>query len=166
MVTLLGIPVLTLLVILQTSVISRLNISYGQADLVMIFILAWTLQEKSKTGLWWAIAAGMLLSIVSAVPLYGYLIGYCLITLIAIFARKRLWKIPMMIMVVLSFIGTFIVLVISFGLISVTQVSLPFMDSFVKIMLPSAAMNMVLGIPVFIVVKDLADMVYPTQKHD
>lgn len=72
----------------------------------------------------------------------------------------------MMIMVVLSFIGTFIVLVISFGLISVTQVSLPFMDSFVKIMLPSAAMNMVLGIPVFIVVKDLADMVYPTQKHD
>jgi rod shape-determining protein MreD len=161
-ITLLGLPVIAFLVILQTSIISRLNISLGQADLVMLFILAWCLQDKRSVGVWWAIAGGIMMSFVSAVPWYGYLIGYFTIAIISKVLQKRLWNIPILTMVILSFVGTGIVLVISFVFVSVTQVQLPIRDSLVKVILPSSAINMVLSIPIFIVVRDLVNTVYPT----
>jgi rod shape-determining protein MreD len=166
MITILGLPVVALLVILQTSIISRLNISYGQADLVLVFLLAWSLQEKNQVGIWWALLAGLLMSFLSAVPMYGYLFGYVIVTLLALLARKRLWNVPIITMVVLTFVGTVLVLSISFVLISFTQVSLPVMDSITKIILPSSAMNMVLSIPVFIIVRDLASTVYPSMQEE
>jgi rod shape-determining protein MreD len=161
-ITLLGLPVIAFLVILQTSIISRLNISFGQADLVMLFILAWCLQDKRRVGVWWAIAGGIMMSFVSAVPWYGYVIGYFMIAIISKILQKRLWNIPVLTMVILSFVGTVIVLVISFVFVSVTQVQLPIRDSLEKVILPSSAINMVLSIPIFIVVRDLVNTVYPT----
>lgn len=164
MVTIFGLPIIILLVILQTGIISRLNISYGQADLVMLCIIAWSLQEKENVGIWWAIAAGLMLSIISAVPMYGYLIGYILICSLCMIAKRQLWRIPLMTMVVISFLGTFLVLMITFVIISMTQAQLPFMESIIKIILPSSAINMVVSIPVFIIVRDLVNMVYPLQE--
>jgi rod shape-determining protein MreD len=160
-ITLLGLPIIAFLVIVQTSIISRLNISFGQADLVMLFILAWCLQDKNRVGVWWAVAGGIMMSFVSAVPWYAYLIGYVMIAIISKVLQKRLWNIPILTMVVLSFIGTMIVLVISFVFVSVTQIQLPIHDSLVKVILPSSALNMILSIPIFIIVRDLVNMVYP-----
>jgi rod shape-determining protein MreD len=160
-ITLLGLPIIAFLVIVQTSIISRLNISFGQADLVMLFILAWCLQDKNRVGVWWAVAGGIMMSFVSAVPWYAYLIGYVMISIISKILQKRLWNIPILTMVVLSFVGTMIVLVISFVFVSVTQIQLPIHDSLVKVILPSSALNMILSIPIFIIVRDLVNMVYP-----
>jgi hypothetical protein len=165
MLTFLGIPFLALLVILQSSIVSRLNIAYGQADLVMLFVIAWALQERNQQGLWWALCAAIMMSIASAIPLYIYLAGYLSITVIAILARKRLWNIPLMTMVVLSFMGTVLVLMLSFFYIRFTQVDLPFVDSLVQIVIPSAALNMLFGIPIFFLVKDLVPSLYPPKEY-
>lgn len=165
MITILGIPFIALLVIVQSSIISRLNIAYGQADLVMIFIIAWALQDRNKQGIWWAVGAAVLMSVSSAIPMMIYLAGYVGITFIAILARKRLWNIPLMTMVVLSFVGTVLLLMLSFVYLRLTQVDLPLMESLLQIIIPSAALNMLLGIPVFILVKDLVPALYPPKEY-
>lgn len=166
MVTILGIPFIAILVILQSSVVSRLNVSYGQADLVLVFLIAWALQDNTKQSIWWAIAAAILISFSSALPMYIYLLAYIGITIIALAARKKLWKVPLVTQMVICFIGTLLLQMISYGYVYFTQTSLPFYESLIQIILPSAAMNMVLGIPVFIIVKDLASIVYPRQEYD
>lgn len=165
MITLLGIPFIALLVIVQSSIISRLNIAYGQADLVMLFIIAWALQDRNQQGVWWAVCAAVLMSVASAIPMPIYLIGYISITLIAILARKRLWNIPLMTMVVLSFVGTVLLLMLSFVYLRLTQVDLPLMESLLRIIIPSATLNMLLGIPIFILVKDLVPSIYPLKEY-
>jgi rod shape-determining protein MreD len=164
MITILGFPVIALLVIIQSSIISRLNISFGQADLVILAIIAWALNEKKNAIYWWALFAGILQCIISAVPFYLYVFGYLTITVGAVFIRKKLWNVPVITMILMSFIGTIVILGLSFMVISLTVTPLPLRESIINIIIPSAAMNMVLGIPVFIVMKDLASMVYPVRE--
>ncbi len=155
MITIIGVPLIAVLVIIQTSIISRLNISYGSADLVMVFLIAWILCENRRSGIWWAVAAGFFMSYISAVPFYSYLIGYVLIGLICMEVKKRMWNIPLIIMIVITFLGTVIYLMISFATISFFYSSLPLIESIEKIVLPSAAINMVISIPVFVIIRDI-----------
>jgi rod shape-determining protein MreD len=162
-ITFLGIPVLALLAILQSAVISRLNVAYGTADIILLVLTAWALQSPDRKVLWWAFIAGIFVSVITAAPFYSVISGYLLAVLLAIFLRSRLWNIPILTMVLVSFIGTLITLLITFVGITITRTSLPFMQSLVSIILPSCALNMFLGIPIFLIIKDLVDWIYPRE---
>lgn len=161
MVTFLGLPFITLLVILQSSIISRLNISYGKADIVLVFLIAWTLLEKKNNGIWWSIFAGIGMSLISALPAFSYFLVYVATTVACKFLKDRLWNVPMLTMVIMGFLGSVLASFISYIAISFTQVQLPLIESIQKIMLPSAALNILVGIPIFILAKDLVEIVEP-----
>ncbi len=163
MITLLGIPVLALIVILQSAVISRLNVSYGTADLVLLVLIAWALQAPNKKVLWWALTGGILVSLITATPFIAIISGYVLVTYLASSLKRRLWNIPILTMVLASFIGTIITLFIDYLSINVLMTSLPFFESFVKVVLPSCALNMFIGIPIFLITKDIVDSLYPVE---
>ena len=59
MVTLLAIPIFVFLGIFQTSVVSRLPLLHGTADLVLLVVIAWSLQERVRTAWQWALMAGL-----------------------------------------------------------------------------------------------------------
>jgi len=152
---LLGIPISIIVMVIQLAVISRLNIAYGIADITMLSLIAWSLHSDIKNVLILMVFNGVLMSLVSATPLYSPLIGYAAIVGIALFFRKRLWNIPMVLMVILSFIGTIITLGLSMFAINFSEAAIPLGESFTQIILPSAAMNMVIGIPIFLILRDI-----------
>ncbi len=121
----------------------------------MLSLIAWSLHSDIKNVLILMVFNGVLMSLVSATPLYTPLLGYAAIVGIALFLRKRLWNIPMVLMIVLSFIGTIITQGLSMFAINFSEASIPISDSFVQIVLPSAAMNMVIGIPIFLILRDI-----------
>lgn len=164
MITLLGIPVLALIVVFQSAVISRLNVSNGTADLILLVLLAWALQAPDRKVLWWALIGGIFVSIITATPFPAIISGYLLITYLASAIKIRLWNIPILTMILASFLGTIITLTINYLSISIFKARLPFADSFFQVIIPSCALNMFLGIPIFLIIKDIVDSIYPEEK--
>lgn len=159
---LVAVPVILLSVILQSAVISRVYLLSGIADLPLIMLAAWALQEEVDSAWHWAAATGLLIGFISGiswvVPVFGYVI---VVTLAQIFQR-RVWQAPLLAMFSITFLGTIIVGVLSFGVLRFAGVPLPVSDVLGLLMLPSVLLNMLLAIPVYAVMRDLARWVYPT----
>lgn len=160
-----GIPILILLVIIQSTIVSRLNLSYGSADIVMLVLIALGLQTGTKRTILWFAFGGLLLSIISAVPLMYPLIPYLMIGLILEYIRRRVWKIPLLMMIIISFVGTLIYTSISYLIINFSQVPLPLNTSIVSVFLPSAALNVALGIPIYLIVSDWSSWLNPKDEE-
>ena len=161
MATLIAVPIFALLIIFQSAITSRITLAYGVADLILLTIIAWGLNEKVETAWHWTLIGGIMTSIVSAVPFGALFIGYLLATFITLLLRKRVWKVPILAMFVATFIGTLIIHL--FTVISrwISGVSIPIIDSFYYITLPTLILNLLLAVPIYVIIKDLAKWIYP-----
>ena len=158
---LLGIPVLGVMLMLQVAVVSRLTLLQGAADLVLLVIIAWSLQEQVKTAWYWAIIGGVMVSLITATPFLAPLFGYLFATAVARLFQRRVWQSPILAMLLTTFIGTLACQVISIGAIIVNGTDLPIVDSLTLVTLPSALLNVILAIPVYIIIRDLANLINP-----
>ncbi len=160
---LVAIPVLGLAIVLQTSIIERINLLNGAADLVLLIVAAWCLQERSKGTWFWGAAAGLLVGFVSGIPWYIYLAGYLIVVALARVLAHRVWQAPLLAMFTVTLFGTMVLLMLAYMERSLLVVSLPFNLSFVQIILPSILLNMLMAIPVHSLVRDLANRLYPAE---
>lgn len=163
MTALLAFPVLTLFVILQMVVASNLPLLHGTADLVLLVLIAWALQERARMVWVWALAAGALVSFVSAMPLLMPLAGYLLVTGIARLLQRRVWQSPILAMFITTVAGSLIYQLLSLFVLTFSGTPLPFPESFSLVILPSALLNLLLALPMYALVSDMASWVYPTE---
>lgn len=158
---LIAIPVILLAVLLQSAVVSRITLLSGTADLPLVMLAAWAMQEPVDTAWHWAIAAGLLVGFISGMPWFVPMIGYLVIVLLAQMLQRRVWQAPLLAMFLVSFIGTLVVNVSSVITLRLLGVPLPAADAFGLITLPSVLLNLLLAIPVYAVMRDLAGWIYP-----
>ena len=76
-------PLLALAVILQSSVISQVKLLSGYADLILLVLAAWALQERVKSAWHWAAFGCIAVGFISSLPWYVYAIGYFSIVFVA-----------------------------------------------------------------------------------
>ena len=148
---------------LQTSIIGRINLLNGAADLVLLILVAWGLQERVSSAWVWGAAAGLLVGFVSEVPWYVYLAGYLAVVGMARILAHRVWQAPLLAMFTVTLIGTMVLLMLTYVERSLFVVSLPFDLSFLQIILPSILLNLLLAIPVHALIRDLANRLYPAE---
>jgi rod shape-determining protein MreD len=163
MATLIAIPVLGMLAILQSSIVSRLPLLHGSSDLIMLAIIAWTLHKKTQTAWQWCIIGGLIANITSAVPFGVPLIGYSMITGITLLLRQRVWQVPILAMFLVTFLGTLITQGITLLSLRLSGSSIPVLESFNLIMLPSVLLNLLLAIPIYVLAGELARWLYPEE---
>ena len=163
MATLVAIPVLLMALMLQSAVISRINLLYGSADLVLVILAAWALQERINTAWQWALAAGALVGFVSGLPWFVPLAGYLLVVGVARLLQRRVWQAPLLAMFTVSFVGTLFMHLLSLITLRLSGDPLPFGDSLSLITLPSILLNLFLAIPVYSLLRDLAGWLYPLE---
>jgi cell shape-determining protein MreD len=159
--SLIGIPFLALTVLLQSSIVSRISMGFGKADLVLLVIICWTLQDRVTSHWQWAVIGGLLMSLISAVPFYSYLFTYLVVVAVCRFIKRSVWQIPVVTLLLCILFGTLIENGISWAALTVSGVSLPLMKSITSIILPSILFNTILGIPVYYGITDFAGWVYP-----
>jgi len=158
---LISIPILVLAVILQSAVVSRVTLLSGAADLPLVVLAAWALQEQVDTAWHWALAAGGLAGFVSGMPIVVPLFAYLLVVLIAQVLQRRVWQAPLLAMFVVTFIGTLLLHLLSLGFLRLGGIPLQVPDVLGLITLPAVLLNLLIAIPVFAVMRDLAVWVYP-----
>jgi rod shape-determining protein MreD len=161
--TLIAIPVLGGLMILQTSLVSRFPLLRGTTDLVMLAIIAWTLQKKVTTAWQWSLIGGILFGIASALPVAAPLISYALITWLALVFKRRVWQVPLLAMFATTFLATFISHAVTYVTLALSGVPLPLVEAFNLITLPSMLLNLLMALPIYALISDLAKWLHPEE---
>lgn len=161
---LVAVPFLALAVILQTSIISRINLLNGQADLLLLIVAAWSLQERVRGAWIWGLLASGMVAFVSGVPWYIYLVSYLAIVGFARLLARRVWQAPLLAMFTVTFMGTLVLLMLTyFERTLVEGVSLGFNLAFLRVILPGVLLNMLWAIPVNALVQGLAKRLHPAE---
>ena len=158
---LIALPVLGGLLILQTAVLSRIPLLQGTADIVLLTVIAWALQKRVATGIHWGIIGGLLVSVVSGLPFGITLVGYLLAVGLALLLRQRVWQVPLLAMVITTFFSTIVVHMVALIALRVIGTPLPFWQAINLVTLPSTFLNLLLAVPVYAIISDLAKWVYP-----
>jgi rod shape-determining protein MreD len=158
---LIAIPVIFLAVILQSSIVSRVTLLSGIADLPLVVLAAWAMQDEVETAWHWAIAMGVLVGFVSGLSWVVPLLSYLLVIAFAQVLQRRVWQAPLLAMFSITFLGTIGLSFFSLVVLRFSGISLSITDVFGLLTLPGILLNMLLAIPVFAVMRDLAHWVYP-----
>ena len=158
---LIAVPVIILAVLLQSAVISRVTFLSGFADLPLVMLAAWALQDEVETSWHWAFATGILVGFVSAISWVVPLLSYLLVIVLAQVFQRRIWQAPLLAMFSITFLGTLGSSLFSLVVLRFSGVSLSVADVLGALTLPGILLNMLLAIPVFAVMRDLARWVYP-----
>ena len=155
-------PVIILAVMVQSAIVSRITLLSGVADLPLVMLAAWALQDEVETAWHWAAGATMLVGFISGIHWSVPLLSYLSIVALAQLFQRRVWQAPMLAMFSVTFLGTIGMSVFSLVVLRVFGVSLPLSDVLGLVTLPSILLNMLLAIPAYAVMRDLARWVYPT----
>ena len=163
MVYLVGLILFGILAIIQSTIVSRMQLINGTADLILLFILAWALQDRVESAWQWSIIGGLFASLYSALPFGSFVIAYLIATGIARILKRRIWKAPYLSMLAATFMGTLVVQLVSLITRLVMGVNIPITNALNLILLPGILLNLILAIPIYSIMHDVAGWLYPEE---
>ena len=156
-------PILALAVILQSSVVSQVRLLSGYADLLLVMLAAWSLQERVDSTWHWGAAACLMIGFASNLPLGVILVGYFGVLLLARVLQRRVWQAPLLAMFSVVFFGTLFFHILSVVVLRFLGTPFAFGEVIGLITLPSLLLNMLLAIPVYSSMRELSHWVYPLE---
>ncbi len=154
-----GIPLLVLLVVLQTSALPYLQVGGVTPQLALLAAISWGLQRDAAEGMVWAFFAGMMLDAFSFAPQ-----GTTALSLMAaILAVTRLQQLipenPVLLPVLLTGLTFAVYLLLSLIVLRLTGHS--FSLSNVSLMLPTVVLHALLGLPASWLARALDRVLFP-----
>jgi len=161
---LIAFPLLALVVIVQSAVISHMTLLAGYADLMLVILAAWALKAEASSAWLWAILGGFMVSFVSGLPWPVIMFGYLFVVLLAQLLKKRVWQAPLLAMFSVTFMGTLIMDLSTLLILNLLGTPLPVGDSLGLVVLPSMLLNLLFAVPVYVMIRDLAQWVSPGQE--
>ena len=161
--TLLAIPVMVLLYMLQIGIFSHLELLHGTIDVVLLGVAAWAIHERVTTAWIWALAAGLLGAFLSALPPFVPVVSYLVIVVFARLLMHRFWQILVLTMFAVVFLGTLFQHALSILVLQFDGSPITWAESFSLVTLPSALLNLLLALPVYAIFNDLANWVHPVE---
>ncbi|MDX1436301.1 MAG: hypothetical protein R3335_05800 [Anaerolineales bacterium] len=159
----LAIPILGLAVILQTTILSRVTLLQGPADIVLLTLVSWIFLDRGHSIWLWPLTAGLLVGVFSALPFWLPVLTYTGVTGIALAMKRRVWQVPILALFTSVFFGTILTTSVAFFYLSVQGIPLNGVEAVNIILLPSIILNLILAIPVQAVLKEINRWVDPAE---
>ncbi len=155
-----GIPIFIIAGILQVSVSGRITLLNGTADILMLCMVAWSINDKTKYSWILMLFGGLIMTYLSAMPMNGYLIMYFVVWAMIRFIRTKIWEMPLILMLFFTITGTLVVCVGTLGLLFIRNASINFSDAISQIIVPSLVMNLLFSIPIYAFLNDVVNTIY------
>jgi len=149
--------------ILQTVIFSQTRLVSGTADMILLFLAAWSLQEQVKNSWLWTVVAGLVISMFSAMPFFAPLLGYLGVVGLSKALQRRVWQNPLLAMLIVVLLGTFFQHALYVIVMQITGAPITWGQSLDNVILPSALLNMIFALPIYAIVRDLARRVSPLE---
>ncbi|MGI6249832.1 MAG: hypothetical protein ACOYKD_00490 [Anaerolineaceae bacterium] len=146
---------------LQLSLVSRTPLLSGTADVVLLYVIAVSLHQRSKNFWVLVFLFGFMVSFISVMPSFIAPLIYLAVFGAASLLRRRVWQTPLLAMFVITFLGTLFQQSLYLASLFLQNISFSFSTAFSDIILPSVLLNMLLAIPVHAIVQELMGNIYP-----
>ncbi len=104
-----------------------------------------------------------MLSVTTAIPLPAVLGGYLGVTGLALLLKRHVWSLPFLAMLLTTFVGTLIVQGLALAALWLDGSSLPLLDSLNLVTMPTILLNLLFALPAYILMRDLANWLYPKE---
>jgi len=160
---LIAIPVLASAFMVQTAVVSRITLVSGAADIVLVILVAWALQEQVKSAFHWAILAGLMAAFVSGLPPFVLLLAYLIAVGLARYVLHQTWQTPVLALFSVIFFSTLLLHLITYAVLVISGTPISFNDALALITLPSVLLNFLIALPIHSFIRDIALWVYPLE---
>ena len=148
------------------AITSRIPLLGGYADLMLVVLAAWSLQEEVETSWHWAILGGLLVGWTSALPWFIPVLGYLLMVVLARSMVRRIWQAPLLAIFALVFLGTLTVHSLSVFTLRLMGSPLIIGDALSVVTLSSLFLNLFLALPAYPIFRDLAVWVYDIEDEE
>ena len=149
--------------ILQTTIFSQMSLVNGTADLILLFLVAWSLQEQFKNSWIWTLLTGLLVSYFSVMPFYSPLIGYLGVVLISKLLQQWVWRTPILTMFIVTLLGTIFQHFVYVIALQLSGAPISWRVSMDMVILPSVLLNLIFALPIYAIVNDLVVRISPLE---
>jgi cell shape-determining protein MreD len=148
-------------VMLQFGVVSRTPLLSGTADLVMLYIIAWSLHQQSRRFWVLVLVFAVIIGAISVTPFFLSVASYMAIYYAGTRIKAQVWQTPLLAMFLLTFTGTLLLHAGYFVSAFIEGTVFDWRVVLTQITLPSVLLNMLLAIPVHAIITELVRMAYP-----
>ncbi|MBP9675457.1 MAG: hypothetical protein KBD67_01845 [Anaerolineaceae bacterium] len=159
-----SIPIIVILLIIQTTIARQVTLISGSVDLVLIWLAAWGLKSRDNSGYYLAVIAGLLVAYITALPWYVYLTTYFSVIIIAKLIIQRQWQSPLLSMFFITLVSSILLYGLTVTALSLSDVSFHLIGAIDTIIIPSVFLNLFLSIPVYVIVKDFSNWIYRSKE--
>lgn len=166
MIVLLAFPILFILLLIQTTLLSQLTLLSGSADLILLWLVAWSLQTQVKNKWIWVLMAAAGAAFVTALPWYVPLITYFAAAWLAKTANRRFWQSPILMMFLVTIITSLFGNLLTWVALSLTGTSIELQTGLIYVIIPSMLLNLLLALPVYVVAKDTGQWMYQAKGNE
>lgn len=145
---LIGILLLLAAALLQVTLMMRINLLQGSADLVMLVMLTWMLQPGNRPSWMWGLPAGLMVGYASALPDTIPLIGYLGAAGLCQILHTRIWQVPLLTLFSATLLGTLAIQLTTIIYLWLSAQPLGLLEAFNLITIPSMLLNLILVLPI------------------
>jgi rod shape-determining protein MreD len=163
MTLLIGLPLLAIAAVIQSSVIANFHFYGGSLDLVLIMTLSWTLAGDWEGGAAWGFCGGLFVDLLSGGPFGLTSLALVILAYLASLTEGRLWRSHVLLPLITVAFSTLGLHVISLLGLSVAGWPIDWPLSLLRVTLPAAVLNTVFMLPFSGGLRWLHDILYPAQ---
>lgn len=151
----LGVVILLLAAILQSTFMPQIRIFGGTPDLVFLMVLMWSINASLESSVAWAFIGGISQDLLSAAPTGASVAGMLLVVFGVDQLKRQVYHIGLLLIFALVMVGTLVQKLVFTVLIGVSGFQFNFFDHFTYVIAPSIAYNLVFTLPVLWLVRRL-----------
>lgn len=158
-----GLPLMALLAILQSAVATQLRLADGQADLVLVAIVAWALTGRSQEAMVLGLVGGLFLDLLSALPLGSTALALVLVAYAVSLTEGRLWGAHLLTPLGVVFAASlfFSAYTLLASVLVGARVDLTGLAS--RVVLPGLFLNMLMAVPAAQLASGLRRVLFPPE---
>jgi rod shape-determining protein MreD len=158
-----GIPLLAILAMTQSVILSEITLLDGRPDLVMLVVLAWALAGEPSEAMALGLVGGWFLDLTSSLPFGTHAMILILIPYLVSFTEGRMWGENLLLAPAVALGASLILHGWGLGALALMgrDLDLPFALS--RVVLPSTVLNMVLAIPISQLAASFRRTVHPPE---
>lgn len=161
-----SLPIMLILSVIQSVVVSRVNIMSGSADIILLAIVSLGVTEENRNIFIWALVGGIFISFISAMPAAAVISAYLVVAGITWIVYKGIWQSPILAILLSSFFGTVAKFIIDIIALQFIGISIDFPAIIKMTLAPNLILNLFILFPIYSLMGDLAKWITRKEEYE
>jgi rod shape-determining protein MreD len=158
-----GVPLLALLAVIQSSVLSYLRFLDGRPDLVLLAVVAWGLTGRAREAMVWGLIGGIFLDLLSGMPVGTSGLTLTLIAYLVSFLEGRFWEAQLLMPLAVILAASLLYHFAGLGAYALSGTGIDISMAITRVILPSTFLNLLLALPIAQLARSIHQSLFPPE---